>query len=101
MTPRPRPFRPRPARTLEDARAVGRAWAEHEAADPASLKGDPQDRETFFYFFEEAAEFVSAPDMATKRDVVEALGDAACERWAELADDAVLGWWKDRTPEPR
>jgi len=87
-----RPFRPRPTRTLDEARAVGRAWADHEASDPGSLKGTPSERETFFYFFEEVVGWVDAPDLRTRRDLVYALGDAACERWAELANDAVLAW---------
>jgi hypothetical protein len=90
-----RPFHPRRARTVNEARAVGRTWAEHEADDPGSLKGKPQDG-SFFYVFEEAAAYVDAPHMATRRALVEALGAAACERWAELAEADPFTWTKSR-----
>jgi hypothetical protein len=80
-----RPFRPPRARTLEEARTVGRLWAEHEANDPESLKGKPSERPDFFWFFDEAADYVLAPDMRTKRELAYALGAAATKRWSELA----------------
>ncbi|MGZ3420600.1 MAG: hypothetical protein ACXVEF_34135 [Polyangiales bacterium] len=87
-----RPFRPRRAQTVEQARAVGRAWADHEATDPASLKGHPSEGRGFFFAFEEAAELVDAATMALRRELVAAVEEGACARWTELADGPVRAW---------
>jgi len=92
-TPPPKRFA---ARTEDDARTAGRAWADCEARDPRSLKqlGRP-----FFWVFEEAADFL-ALDAPDRERLVFVLGDAACTRWRELASESPRASEGVEDPEP-
>lgn len=73
------------ARTAEQARTVGRLWADFEARDPRSLKGHPSDR-PWFWFVEEALDLVAPDAVGDRRELAWMVGASAEERWRELAD---------------
>jgi hypothetical protein len=73
------------ARNAEQARVVGRLWAEFEVADPRSLKGTPG-KNAWFWFVAEALDLVAPDAPGDRRELAWIVGSSAEDRWGELAE---------------
>jgi hypothetical protein len=89
------------ARNPEQAREVGRLWAEYEVTDPRSLKGTPGTN-AWFWFVDEALDLIAPNVVGDRRELAWIVGSSAEERWGELAEggeEPATSWGVDDEDE--